>query len=111
MYILSARYLIESPRWFLSQARTPEAESVLHYIARGLTQKNRLHIFKYVCHVIFQGNGLASKIDINLKPTPVHNSQTRDAVAMLLTRCNFKHMSWNYLLSKSLQDGDYWAPP
>jgi len=59
-------YLIESPRWFLSQARTPEAESVLHYIARG--------------------NGLTSKIDINLKPTPVHNSQTRDAVAMLLTR-------------------------
>ena len=44
MYILSARYLIESPRWFLSQARTPEAESVLHYIARGLAQKNLLQI-------------------------------------------------------------------
>ena len=31
------RYLIESPRWYLSQARAPEAEAVLHYIARGHT--------------------------------------------------------------------------
>merc|ERR1719209_1262988 len=59
-------YLIESPRWFLSQARTPEAESVLHYIARG--------------------NGYTSKLDINLKPMPTCNPQARDAVAMLLTR-------------------------
>ena len=33
--IPSKRYLIESPRWYLSQARAPEAEAVLHYIARG----------------------------------------------------------------------------
>jgi len=60
-------YLIESPRWYLSQARAPEAEAVLHYIARG--------------------NGHTSKLDINLKPMPTcKNPQARDAVAMLLTR-------------------------
>merc|ERR1719285_928732 len=64
--LFSHWYLIESPRWYLSQARTLEAEAVLHYIARG--------------------NGHTSKLDINLKPTPTCNPQARDAVAMLLTR-------------------------
>ena len=35
LYNSFERYLIESPRWYLSQARAPEAEAVLHYIARG----------------------------------------------------------------------------
>merc|ERR550517_622863 len=59
-------YLIESPRWYLSQARTLEAEAVLHYIARG--------------------NGHTSKLDINLKPTPTCSPKARDALSMLLTR-------------------------
>jgi len=65
-FLLCHWYLVESPRWYLSQARAPEAEAVLHYIARG--------------------NGRTAKLDLVLRPAPPVSPLGRDAVAMLVSR-------------------------
>jgi len=65
-FLLCHWYMIESPRWFLSQSRAGEAEAVLHHIARG--------------------NGHVSKKEFTLRHSPTVVNQGRDTILMLFTK-------------------------